>query len=144
MNAQGYPLKSNVLWKDNEGADRMAKNGKLSCSNKSRHITIKYFWIMDRVKQGNLDVRHYPTDVILADFFTKPLQGKKFHIFRWVIMGWDHVIVLKAYIEKDDGLSMKEPVGNNGNETSDVKKLIDEPSEINRKISWAQVVKGES
>ena len=74
-------------------------------------------------------------DMILADFFTKPLQGKNFHMFRRVIMGWDHVSVLKAYIEKDDGLSMKERVGNNGNETSDVKKLIDEPSEINCKIS---------
>ena len=122
----------------------MAKNGKLSCSRKSRHIAIKYFWITDRVKQENLDVRHCWTDIMLADFFTKRLQGKKFHMFRRVIMGWDHVSVLKAYIEKDDGLSIKERVGNNGNETSDVKKLIDELSEINRKVSWTQVVKGES
>ena len=144
MEAQGYPLKSNVLWKDNEGAERMAKNGKLSCSSKSRHIAIKYFWITDRVKQGNLDVRHCSTDIMLTDFFTKPLQGKKFHMFRRGIMVWDHFSVLIAYIEKYNGLSMKERAVNNGNETSYVKKLIDEPSEINRKISWAQVVKGES
>jgi hypothetical protein len=25
MEAQGYPLKSNILWQDNEGAERMAK-----------------------------------------------------------------------------------------------------------------------
>ena len=144
MEAQGCPLKSNVLWQDKEGAERMAKNGKLSCSSKSRNIFIKYFWITDRVKQGNLDVRHCSTCIMLAALFTKPLQGNNFHMFRRVIMGWDHVSVLKAYIEKDDSLSMKECVGNNGNETSDAKKIIDEPSEINREISWAQVVKGES
>ena len=29
MEAQGYPLKSNMLWQDNEGAEIMDKNGKL-------------------------------------------------------------------------------------------------------------------
>ena len=65
-------------------------------------------------------------------------------MFRRVIMGWDHVSVFKAYIEKYEGLSMKERVRNNGNDMSYVKKLIDQPSEINHKISWAQVMKGES
>ena len=148
-------MKSNILWQDNEGAERMAKNGKLSCSSKSRHIAIKLFWITDRVKQGKLDVRHCSTDIMLANFFTKTLQGKKFHMFRRVIMGWDHVDVLKACIEGDDGSSMKERVGNNVNRASNVKTLIGEPpgnnigetsdnniGETSDKLSWAQIVKG--
>ena len=97
MEAQGYPLSSNIIWQDNEDAERMAKNGKMSCSRKSRHIAIKFFWIHDRVKQGQIEVKHCPTDVMLADFFTKALQGKRFDIFRIVIMGWDHISILNEH-----------------------------------------------
>ena len=75
MEAQGYTLGSNLLWQENEGAQRMAENRNMSCSSKSRHIAIKFFWITDRVKQGLRCVQHCPTDIMLADFFTKPLQG---------------------------------------------------------------------
>ena len=40
---------------------------------------------------------------MLADFFTKPLQGKKFIMFRRVIMGWDHVSTLWQYALKNNG-----------------------------------------
>ena len=75
----------------------------MSCSSKSRHIDIKFFWITDRVKQGLLHVHHCPTDIMLADFFTQPLQGKKFIMFRRVIMGWDHVSTLWQYSLKNNG-----------------------------------------
>ena len=91
MGAQGYNLTSNILWQDNEAAERMAKGGRLACSSKSKHIDVKFFWIHDRVKQGKIDVRHCPTDLMLADFFTKPLQGAKFNKFRRIIMGWDDI-----------------------------------------------------
>ena len=69
MEAQGYTLESNLLWQDNKGAQRMTENGKMSCSSKSSHIAIKFFWITDRVKQGLLRVQHFPTDIMHADFF---------------------------------------------------------------------------
>ena len=69
MEAQGYNLDSNLLWQDNEGAQRMAENGKMSCLSKSRHIAIKFFSITDKVKQGLLSVQHCPTDIMLAYFF---------------------------------------------------------------------------
>ena len=56
----------------------MAKNRKMSCSRKSRHIIIKFFWVADRAKQGNISVKHFPIEKMLADLFTKPLQGRKF------------------------------------------------------------------
>ena len=42
--------------------------------------------ITDRIKKGGLHVEYYPTDNMVADFFTKPLQGKKFLQFRKLIM----------------------------------------------------------
>jgi hypothetical protein len=32
---------------------------------------------------------------MLADYLTKPLQEKLFHLFRAVIMGWAHIDTLK-------------------------------------------------
>ena len=46
---------------------------------------------------------------MLADFLTKPLQGKLFAIFRDVIMGIEHVSVLDEIIHA----ARKERVGNN-------------------------------
>ena len=56
IEAQRYTLVSNMLWQDNEGAQRMAENRNMSCLSKSRHIAIKFFWITDRVKQVLLRV----------------------------------------------------------------------------------------
>ena len=81
MESQGYTIDSNLLWQDNEGAQRMVENINMSCPIKSRPIAIKFFWITDRVKQGLLRVQHCSTDIMLAGFFTKPLQGKKFIMF---------------------------------------------------------------
>jgi len=36
---------------------------------------------------GNLKVIYCPTEEMLADFFTKPLQGALFREFRDVVMG---------------------------------------------------------
>ena len=68
MEAQGYTLDSNLMCQDNVGLQRMAENGKISCSSKSRYIAIKFFWIANRVKQGILRVQHCPIDIMLADF----------------------------------------------------------------------------
>ena len=35
---------------------------------------------------------------MLANFFSKPLQGKKFRMYRLVIMGWDNVSTLWKYL----------------------------------------------
>ena len=91
MEAQGYKLESNTLAEDNESTIKMSKNGKSSCTSNSKHISIKYFWVTDRIKNGNITIVHCPTKQMIADYFTKPLQGALFHMFRKVIMGWDHV-----------------------------------------------------
>ena len=44
---------------------------------------------------------------MLADFFTKPLQGKSFKVFRDVIMGYKHINELDTLFPS----SMKERVG---------------------------------
>ena len=72
----------------------MLVNGKKSCTSNSKHVAIKYFWCTDRIKNGNITVKHCPTEKMLADYMSKPVQGKLFTSFRNVIMGWEHLSTL--------------------------------------------------
>ena len=44
---------------------------------------------------GEIELRYHPTELMLADFFTKPLQGALFLKFREVIMGWKDISTLE-------------------------------------------------
>ena len=90
MEAQGYPIKRAIFHQDNESAIKMETNGKASCGQRSRHIDIRYFFITDHSKRNSIDITHCPTENMLADFFTKPLQGSLFRKFRSVLLGESH------------------------------------------------------
>jgi hypothetical protein len=92
---QGYVLKENVFYQDNQSTIRFEKNGRKSCGPNSRHIDIRYFFIKDRIGLETIDVQHCPTEQMLADFFTKPLQGGLFRKFREVVLGHKHIDTLK-------------------------------------------------
>ena len=96
LEAQGYTLQENVFYQDNQSAIKFEKNGRSSCGPNSRHIDIRYFFIKDRLGIENIEVRHCPTEEMLADFFTKPLQGNLFRKFREVIQGHKHISTLKS------------------------------------------------
>jgi len=49
MESQGYKIDKHVLYQDNKSAILMEINGRNSCTDNSRHIDIRYFWIKDRV-----------------------------------------------------------------------------------------------
>ena len=96
LEEQGYKLKSNLIHQDNQSAMKMEVNGRTSCTGNSRHVNIRYFFIKDRVDKGEVDITYCPTGQMLADFFTKPLQGSLFKKFKSVIMGWTDIDTLKV------------------------------------------------
>ena len=85
--ARLYKIEENVLYQDNKSAILLEKNGRKSMGNQSRALNVRYFFISDQVNQGNLNVKYCPTDEMIGDFMTKPLQGSKFMKFRKIIMG---------------------------------------------------------
>lgn len=95
LEAQGYPLEGNLFYQDNKSTIRFEENGRRSCGPNSRHIDIRYFFIKDRIGLESIEVKHCPTEQMLADFFTKPLQGSLFRKFRAVVMGHEHINSLK-------------------------------------------------
>ena len=86
LKAQGFKSKGTVMYQDNMSTMLMLKNGKASTTRRTKHINVRYFFITDRIKNGEFTIEHCPTGKMLADFFTKPLQGKKIIEFRNKIM----------------------------------------------------------
>mmetsp|Transcript_11440 Transcript_11440/g.14339 ORF Transcript_11440/g.14339 Transcript_11440/m.14339 type:complete len:209 (+) Transcript_11440:405-1031(+) len=97
---QGYLMRKNVLYQDNQSSIRMEKNGRNSCTGNSRHINIRYFFVKDRVDKGELIIEYCPTEKMLADFFTKPLQGRQFKLMRDIIMGHKPISILLPTIKE--------------------------------------------
>jgi len=87
LEEQGYSMKRKLLHQDNESAIKLLKNGVVSATKRSRHVDIRYFWTTDWIKDMEMEVVYCPTERMLADFFTKPLQGKLFRIMRDVVQG---------------------------------------------------------
>jgi len=50
------------------------------------------------VDKKEIQIVYCPTEVMLADYFTKPLQGKLLHELRAVIFGWKSVESLEQKI----------------------------------------------
>ena len=115
----------------------MEKNGRNSCTGNSRNIDIKYFFVKDRVSKKEIKIVYCPSEQMLADFFKNPLNGRLFHTFRDVIMGYRPITDL--YEVKD--ISVKERVENTPKESFQnmTENLIKENSE-KRNMTWSEVV----
>jgi hypothetical protein len=139
MEAQGYGV-TTVLNQDNQSTIKLSENGKASSGKGARHINIRYFFITDRIARKEVAIQYCPTKQMVADYFTKPLQGVPFYKFRDQIMGvvpmdtitGDHRSVLD--VESDD-------------HPSSPKKTIARPqraltsSKSTTHQSWSDVVK---
>jgi hypothetical protein len=107
LEEQGYPQDPSVLYQDNQGAMLLENNGRSSSGKHTRHIEIRYFFVTDCVKRGHIEIRYCPTDDMIGDFFTKPVQGSKFQKFRNIIMNSDYDEY--GLVDPNDGLNIKLP-----------------------------------
>ena len=86
LEAQGYHVTDNVLHQDNESTIKLAKNGRRSSSKLTRHIEVRYYFITNHIARDRVQVSYCPTGDMLADYFSKPLQGSLFRKFRNLIL----------------------------------------------------------
>jgi hypothetical protein len=89
MQAQGYVTDQSFIAQDNLSAMLLENNGRASSSKRTCHINIRYLFVTDQIKSGEVRVAHCPTDDMIADYFTKALQGTQFKQFWNVIMNAD-------------------------------------------------------
>ena len=64
----------------------LEQNGRSSSSKRTKHIKSRYFFIQDKIADGDLEVEHCPTERMWADVLNKPKQGKVFREFRAALM----------------------------------------------------------
>jgi ribosomal protein L24E len=82
---QGYDIGPAVIKQDNQSTIALAQKGR-STSHRTRHIAIRYFFIKDRIDCGEIRLEYCPTDEMIADVLTKPLQGEAFRKLRSELM----------------------------------------------------------
>lgn len=72
---------------NNKKAILLQKNWPFSTGKGSKHINVRYFFVVDKIKNKEVRIIHCPTEEMIADFNTKPLQGMMFNYFWNKIMG---------------------------------------------------------
>jgi hypothetical protein len=85
--AQGYDVPPATIMQDNMSTINLAQNG-MSTSDKTRHISIRYFFVKDRISNGEVRIKHLGTDRMIADILTKPLLGETFERLRDLLLGY--------------------------------------------------------
>jgi hypothetical protein len=89
IQAQGYDAECVGLYQDNISTQLLIKNGKMSSGKKTKHIKAKFFFIKDRVDDGEVKVLDCPSEEMWVDIMTKPLQGTAFRVMRAELMNCD-------------------------------------------------------
>ena len=83
---QGYKIPPIIVNQDNQSTIKLISNGK-SNSELTRHIQIGYYWVKDLIDRGLITIEYCPTEFMIADFFTQPLQGTLFNQMREKVTG---------------------------------------------------------
>ena len=89
LRSLGFEVKPIRFHQDNMSTIRMAESG-ASASRRTRHINVRYFFIKERIDSGEIRVSYLPTEEMIADLLTKPIQGKLFVKLRDRLLG--HII----------------------------------------------------
>ena len=73
-------LDATCIYCDNQSCVNLSKN--LIFHDKSKHIEIKYHYIMDMVQRGAVKLQYVATEEQIADVLMKPWARLKFEYFR--------------------------------------------------------------
>ncbi len=75
----GYPQQATTIMIDNTVAEGLAAD--TVNAKRSKSMNVRFFWLRDRIKQGQFAVQHLAGRWNIADFFTKSLPREKFDQF---------------------------------------------------------------
>lgn len=87
---QGRDVKPAMVFQDNQGAILLAENGGSSSSSRTRHVDVRYYFVTDCVKKGEVFIKYCPTTDLCSDVLTKPLQGNQFRRLRARLLNFEY------------------------------------------------------
>ena len=122
-----------MVYQDNTSSILLERNGRSSSTKRTKHMNIRYFYVTEQVKKRAIHVTHCPTEEMVGDFFTKPLQGSLFIKMRNYIMGVEEPgyqvlprSVLSIHNTNGIGIRKQKFIGTRKH-NSEVEKTGDEP-----------------
>jgi hypothetical protein len=83
--SQGLACEPALIDQDNQSTLAMLEKGQATGPT-SRHINIRYFWLTDRILNGEVQVRYVESGDMTADALTKTLQGHLFYKHRTTLL----------------------------------------------------------
>jgi hypothetical protein len=83
----GYPQGKVPIYVDSTCAMQMLKQGTGSFK-RAKHIKVRFFWLKDLIEEELIELIYTPTDELVADILTKPLNGEKFVYLLNKLIGW--------------------------------------------------------
>jgi hypothetical protein len=75
-----------VMYQDNKSTIQISEKGRGSFK-RTKHIRVRFFWISELIKFGELVLSYLPTGEMIADILTKPLMGSTFRYLRRKLLG---------------------------------------------------------
>jgi hypothetical protein len=87
------------IYQDNKSTIQLAEKGK-STSERTKHINVRFFFVHDRMESGEIELEYMPTEDMVADILTKPLQGAQFEKLRDALLNW-RVVSFDALASRD-------------------------------------------
>ena len=87
LEEQGWLDSTTMVYQDDTSSILLEKNGWSSSTKQTKHMHIWYFYVTEQVQKKAIYVTHCPTEEMVANFFTKPLQGSLFMKICKYIMG---------------------------------------------------------
>jgi len=76
--AQSMVVPTMKIYQDKKSTILLTENGTTSSSKRTKHLNVWYFFIMDKINNGEVKVAYSSTNNMLSDFFTKPLHSTAF------------------------------------------------------------------
>ena len=118
---------------------RLITNGTRSYGTGSRHINIRYFFIKDVLKREGIELINYPTERMIAGYYTKPLQGSLFKKMRDILMGLAPFPAEECLgVQKKVSLEAK----SSGNGDGPVSRNLGTMGKNKKGVTYADVVRG--
>jgi hypothetical protein len=84
--AQGFSSEPITIYQDNRGVIDLM-NGNLVPSQRTKHLNIRYFFAGNKIRDGEIVLKHMPTQDMIADLLTKVLSGELFYRLVEMIFG---------------------------------------------------------
>jgi hypothetical protein len=73
IEAQGFEVKANIVYRDNTISMRLEENGKGSSGKHTHHFHIKFFYITNLINRNKIQIKYCPTEDMIVDYMTKSL-----------------------------------------------------------------------